>query len=52
MYMENRFKMLRKSNPEEGKRLLAEAQADVNARWELYDYLSRRQANPGSKQTG
>ena len=35
MYMENRFKMLTKSQPEAAKRLLQEAQDDVNARWRL-----------------
>ncbi len=42
MYMENRFKMLTKSKPEEAKRLLQEAQDDVNARWKLYEYLAAR----------
>jgi pyruvate-ferredoxin/flavodoxin oxidoreductase len=42
MYMENRFKMLTKSQPEDAKRLLQEAQDDVNARWKLYEYLAAR----------
>jgi len=42
MYMENRFKMLSKSNPEDAKRFLKEAQEDVNARWKLYEYLAAR----------
>jgi pyruvate-ferredoxin/flavodoxin oxidoreductase len=42
MYMENRFKMLTKSQPENAKRLLREAQDDVNARWRLYEYLAAR----------
>jgi pyruvate-ferredoxin/flavodoxin oxidoreductase len=42
MYMENRFKMLTKSNPDDAKRLLQEAQDDVNARWKLYEYLAAR----------
>jgi pyruvate-ferredoxin/flavodoxin oxidoreductase len=42
MYMENRFKMLTKSRPEDAKRLLQEAQDDVNARWKLYEYLAAR----------
>lgn len=33
MYVENRFKTLTKSQPEAAKRLLEEAQQDVNARW-------------------
>jgi pyruvate-ferredoxin/flavodoxin oxidoreductase len=42
MYQENRFKMLLKSKPEEAKRLLEEAQAEVEARWKVYEYLARR----------
>ncbi len=42
MYMENRFKMLRKSHPEEAKRLLKEAQNDVNTRFKFYQYLAAR----------
>jgi pyruvate-ferredoxin/flavodoxin oxidoreductase len=42
MYMENRFKMLSKSKPEDAKRVLKEAQADVTARWKLYEHLAAR----------
>jgi len=42
MYMENRFKMLTKSKPEEAKHLLKEAQHDVDTRWRLYEYLAAR----------
>ena len=42
LYLENRFKMLTKSNPEEARRLLEEAQKDVQTRWRLYEYLSAR----------
>jgi pyruvate-ferredoxin/flavodoxin oxidoreductase len=42
MYMENRFKMLTKSHPEDAKRLLKEAQDDVNERWKFYEYLAAR----------
>ncbi len=42
MYSENRFKMLTRSNPEAAKRLLKEAQTDVNARWQMYQYLAAR----------
>jgi pyruvate-ferredoxin/flavodoxin oxidoreductase len=45
MYMENRFKMLTKSKPEDAKRLLQEAQDDVNARWKLYEYLAARRGD-------
>jgi pyruvate-ferredoxin/flavodoxin oxidoreductase len=40
MYMENRYKMLTKSNPKVAKELLAEAQADADARWEKYNHLA------------
>jgi pyruvate-ferredoxin/flavodoxin oxidoreductase len=42
MYMENRFKMLTKSKPEEAKRLLKAAQQDVDTRWKFYQYLASR----------
>ena len=40
MYQENRFQMLTKSNPAVAKRLLQEAQAEVDARWQMYEYLA------------
>jgi pyruvate-ferredoxin/flavodoxin oxidoreductase len=33
LYSENRFKMLTRSNPEDAKRFLKEAQFEVNTRW-------------------
>ena len=42
MYQENRFKMLTKSKPPLAKRLLEQAQADVDARWQMYEYLAAR----------
>ncbi|MBE9238948.1 pyruvate:ferredoxin (flavodoxin) oxidoreductase [Anabaena aphanizomenioides LEGE 00250] len=42
MYMENRFKMLTKIDPERAKELLQEAQEDVNTRWQMYQYLAAR----------
>lgn len=42
MYQENRFKMLTKSKPELAKQLLDEAQTEVNARWQMYEYLAAR----------
>jgi pyruvate-ferredoxin/flavodoxin oxidoreductase len=42
MYQENRFKMLTKSKPEVAKQLLEQAQMEVNARWEMYQYLANR----------
>ncbi|QLE58916.1 pyruvate:ferredoxin (flavodoxin) oxidoreductase [Nostoc sp. TCL26-01] len=40
MYQENRFKMLTKSKPELAKQLLQQAQAEVEARWQMYQYLA------------
>ena len=45
--LENRFRMLSASQPEVARRLFAEAQTDVNSRWELYQYLAAR--NGGEK---
>jgi pyruvate-ferredoxin/flavodoxin oxidoreductase len=42
LYLENRFKMLTKSNPEQAKRLLTQSQKEVHARWRFYEYLSAR----------
>jgi pyruvate-ferredoxin/flavodoxin oxidoreductase len=42
MYMENRFKMLTKSDPETAAMLAEFAQADVESRWALYEYLASR----------
>jgi pyruvate-ferredoxin/flavodoxin oxidoreductase len=42
MYQENRFKMLVKSKPEIAKQLLLQAQAEVDARWDMYQYLAKR----------
>jgi pyruvate-ferredoxin/flavodoxin oxidoreductase len=40
--MENRFKMLTLSHPDEARRLLAEAQQDIYDRWSRYEYLAAR----------
>jgi pyruvate-ferredoxin/flavodoxin oxidoreductase len=40
LLMENRFKMLTKSRPEEAKRLFREAQEDVRARYRMYEDLA------------
>ena len=40
MYLENRFKMLTKTKPEEAKRLSQEGQQDVDTRWQMYQYLA------------
>ena len=42
MYKENRFKMLKKNQPEIAKQLMEEAQIEVNQRWKMYQYLAAR----------
>jgi len=42
LHMENRFKMLTKSHPDQARRLFQEAQEDVRARWRMYEYLAAR----------
>ena len=42
LFMETRFKMLTKSNPEEAKVLWKQAQHDVDVRYRLYEYLAQR----------
>ena len=37
IYNETRYSMLRQSHPEEAKKLLEEARADVAARWKMYE---------------
>jgi pyruvate-ferredoxin/flavodoxin oxidoreductase len=39
-YNETRYTMLAHSHPEEARRLLAQAQDDVGARWRLYEHLA------------
>jgi pyruvate-ferredoxin/flavodoxin oxidoreductase len=43
--LEQRFKILEKAEPRAANDLLAQAQADVNARRELYDFLATRKFN-------
>jgi pyruvate-ferredoxin/flavodoxin oxidoreductase len=38
--LENRFKMLSQSRPEEAKRLFKQAQQNVDARWQQYQRLA------------
>ncbi|MEK7707752.1 MAG: 4Fe-4S dicluster domain-containing protein, partial [Verrucomicrobiota bacterium] len=44
--MENRFKMLTKSKPEEARRLFAQSQKDADVRWRLYESLAARDFKP------
>ena len=48
MNMENRFKMLTKSRPEEARKLAAAAQNDSEVRWQLYQYLASRDYKTGA----
>lgn len=48
MYQENRFKMLTKSKPDVAKHLLEQAQAEVDARWQMYQYLAKREIKHGT----
>jgi len=45
VYNETRYTMLVKSNPEHAKKLLEEAQEDVNSHWKLYDYMAHEPFN-------
>ena len=40
LMLENRFKMITKSNPEEAQRLFQIAQKNVEARWKRFEYLA------------
>lgn len=42
-YLETRYKMLTKSDPEAAKRLMEEAQNDVNKRWSVLEELAREE---------
>jgi pyruvate-ferredoxin/flavodoxin oxidoreductase len=44
LYAETRYRMLSQSNPEEARRLLGLAQADVDARWQRYEQLAKPDA--------
>ncbi|MCU0550611.1 MAG: pyruvate:ferredoxin (flavodoxin) oxidoreductase [Leptolyngbya sp. Prado105] len=44
LYQENRFKMLTQSNPDAAEQLLQAAQADVQTRWQLYEYFAAKSA--------
>ena len=43
-YNENRYRVLRKENPEDAERLMQMAQETVNRRWTNYEYLSKQEA--------
>jgi pyruvate-ferredoxin/flavodoxin oxidoreductase len=48
IYNETRYTMLTHSNPEEAKKLLAEAQDDVQQRWKLYEQFAAAPATGGA----
>ena len=45
-YMETRYKMLTKSNPEAAKQLMAQAEMDVKKRWKMYEEMAQDGAQP------
>jgi pyruvate-ferredoxin/flavodoxin oxidoreductase len=47
LYLENRFSMLARSQPEAAKQLLKLAQEDVTTRWAMYQYLANRPMGNG-----
>ncbi len=49
MYMENRFKMLAKSNPEAARLLLAQAQRDVDESWAKHEHLASLRPTGGDQ---
>ncbi|HUU47093.1 MAG TPA: pyruvate:ferredoxin (flavodoxin) oxidoreductase [Acidobacteriota bacterium] len=46
LLMENRFKMLTKSHPDNAKKLWKAAQTDVDLRWQLYHHLATGGGKP------
>jgi len=46
IYNETRYTMLVHSKPEDARRLLAEAQADVMNRWRIYEQMAAMQGAP------
>ena len=54
VYKETRYKMLTKSKPETSAALVAQAQADVRARWQYYEQLAslRFEDENGNRSTG
>jgi pyruvate-ferredoxin/flavodoxin oxidoreductase len=48
-YNEVRYKMLTRTDPARAERLLAEAQLDINERWDLYKDLAERWPPNGAR---
>ena len=47
--LENRFRMLGQSHPDDASALFKQAQTDADTRWTLYQYLAARPANRADK---
>jgi pyruvate-ferredoxin/flavodoxin oxidoreductase len=50
-YLETRYKMLTKSNPEEAKRLMVLAEGDAKQRWQWYEEAAKEWAVPAPEKT-
>jgi pyruvate-ferredoxin/flavodoxin oxidoreductase len=48
-YMETRYKMLTKSDPEGAKELMAKAELDVKERWKAFEDLARDGSGPSAR---
>ncbi|MEP0845427.1 MAG: pyruvate:ferredoxin (flavodoxin) oxidoreductase [Phycisphaerae bacterium] len=48
-YIQNRFKMLTKSKPEDARLLIGGAQDDANRRWAMYEHLAKLYATDGAE---
>jgi pyruvate-ferredoxin/flavodoxin oxidoreductase len=46
--LENRFKMLTKSKPDEARKFFQQAQHDADTRWQLYQYMAARDFKPAT----
>ena len=46
MNLENRFRMLAKSKPEEARKYFEQAQLDAESRWKFYQYMASRPFSP------
>jgi pyruvate-ferredoxin/flavodoxin oxidoreductase len=50
-YLETRYKMLTKSDPEAAKRLMVLAQEDVQKRWDVLEGMAKEGNGDGQKPT-
>ena len=50
-YLETRYKMLTKSNPEEAKRLMVLAEGDAKQRWQWFEEAAKEWAVPAPEKT-